>query len=88
MTPRDKDRATELLSGWMKDGNRRWFSVHDDLRDRIAEALAAERDACAKIADDLHGTPDENPTRFIDGWEAACREIAQAIRTGRSEGTP
>jgi uncharacterized protein (DUF924 family) len=81
MTPRDKDRATELLSGWMKDGNRRWFSVHDDLRDRIAEALAAERDACAKIADKY--ASNHSMTALM-----TALMIAQAIRTGRSEGTP
>jgi hypothetical protein len=84
MTPREI--AQEIVKRWGEQ--QRTPGQSADLAGLIAEALAAERDACAKIADDLHGTPDENPTRFIDGWEAACREIAQAIRTGRSEGTP
>lgn len=34
------ERASKLLSGWLSDGDRRWFKPHDDLRDRIAIVIA------------------------------------------------
>jgi hypothetical protein len=48
---------------------------------RLTEALAAEREACAKIAEKYAGN------HSMAALMTASM-IAQAIRTGRSEGTP
>lgn len=58
-----------------------------DLKEAIAEAVAAERERCAKVCEGkISGTfPDiRNPTdadhRQI-AWDAACEELAEAIRS-------
>jgi len=47
----------------------------------IDEAVAVERERCAKIADE-HWKMNEEPKRKAPGWDSACILIAAAIRKG------
>lgn len=50
---------------------------------RIAEAVAAERERCAKIAVSyMSDNPDGLTHAYDQGWVRACERIAAAIRAG------
>ena len=78
--PEDVMRTAQKARAAFADDPRR-----SDLTVRIADAILAERERCAKVADDLYGTYDGTP--FDDGsgscgFNAACRDIADAILKG------
>jgi NADH:ubiquinone oxidoreductase subunit E len=77
MTPREI--AQEIVKRWGEQ--QRTPGQSPDLAGLIAEALAAEREACAKIAEKYAGN---HSTAAL----MTALMIAQAIRTGRTEGTP
>jgi hypothetical protein len=77
MTPREI--AQEIVKRWGEQ--QRTPGQSPDLAGLIAEALAAEREACAKIAEKYTGN-------HSMAASMTASMIAQAIRTGRSEGTP
>jgi hypothetical protein len=79
MTPREI--AQEIVKRWGEQ--QRTPGQSPDLAGLIAEALAAEREACAKIADSF-----DRGGFTLSNDDIMARRIAQAIRTGRSEGTP
>jgi len=63
----------------------RMDGYEEDIRDQIAEALMAERERCAKIAEDKTGRfwrwgPNFN-TRVA---QRTCEEIAAAIRSDKA----
>ena len=45
----------------------------------LMEAVEAEREACALVADDVRGEG-ETAEEFDDGWNGAAMTIARAIR--------
>ena len=45
----------------------------------LMEAVEAEREACALVADDVQGEG-ETAEEFDDGWNGAAMTIARAIR--------
>ena len=53
------------------------MSAHDvdELRKAIAKAVAAEREACAQVAEASFMTNDDN-----DQWDNAVRHVAYGIR--------
>jgi hypothetical protein len=83
MTPREI--AQEIVKRWGEQ--QRTPGQSPDLAGLIAEALAAEREACAKIAEGFINTGPESVKGQCDHLcSELARDIAQAIRT--SEGTP
>jgi acyl-CoA hydrolase len=99
MTPRERaERVHELLCNNDITSHDRWI---DETEKAITEALAAEREACAKIADQYAvalrrdaakarelGLDCSDSGGTLDHYAELYEGIAQAIRTGRSEGTP
>jgi hypothetical protein len=51
----------------------------DWIEERLEKAVAAERERCAKIADDMWKKNDK--LTKSPGWDSACLKIAAAIRT-------
>ena len=47
----------------------------------ICSALVIERERCATIAADHHVATVGSPSRYTQGFSAACEVIAQAIRS-------
>jgi hypothetical protein len=84
MTPREI--AQEIVKRWGEQ--QRTPGQSPDLAGLIAEALAAEREACAKIAEDLFKFKDANTANTAKQIFCYSADVAQAIRTGRTEGTP
>lgn len=88
------DKAkTEICAAWASDLIAQWVrnvTPADALAARdamIAEAVKAEREACAKDAEDnsVPGMYQAAPLPFLAGYEDACQSIAAAIRK-RGEG--
>jgi len=82
---RDRTAQTEPLT----IGQRivaRWESIDSgwsepaDLAEAIDAAIAAEREACAKIADDAAPT---SMSPHAEGGRMSCRQVAAAIRARR-----
>jgi hypothetical protein len=82
-------KARVSLGEWL--GERRWTTRHDDLADRIdaaiTEALAAQREADAKIMERLSEklTPRGRSQGEFSGYSQACYEGAAAIRRTSEE---
>ena len=55
----------------------------DPLASRIAEAIAAERERCAKIAEEMRPERLRETGEWRGGYDTAADEIAAAIRDGQ-----
>jgi hypothetical protein len=56
-------------------------SMHADLRDELAAAIAAERATWEKVKDNLPGSPQHVEAQWL-AWQAAvqrCRKARQAL---------
>jgi hypothetical protein len=94
MTPRQMAEHIACV-GRYRIGGARWTEFVTRAERVITEALAAEREVCAKIADkkaDEHAAAAKASGKGMGPLyrckAEAARWIAQAIRTGRTEGTP
>ena len=74
-------RYTVRRQNWPSESPEGNFVLHSDAEAAIKAAVLAERESCAKLAADM-ASPNEFP-----GYNAACREIAEAIRA-RGTTTP
>ena len=62
--------------------------IEDYIAAVIDEAVAAEREHCAKVADSIHASlvadaPGTEAAQFDDGWTQAAESIAAKIRSGK-----
>jgi hypothetical protein len=64
----------DFVGGWVwTELESRW------IEERIAEAILAEREACAKVCEDLPA-PDIYSDTDKSMWDVTCIECAEAIR--------
>jgi len=68
-----EERAKDMVWHFAEGGLRR-DQLTDVIAQAIREAIAAEREACAKVADEI--ATDAN----MVGWQTGCRDVANAIR--------
>ena len=64
----------DFIGGWVwTELESRW------IEERIAEAILAEREACAKVCEDLPA-PDTYSNTDMSMWDVTCMDCADAIR--------
>lgn len=72
-TPQDMERARALVHGWLHDRNPKEIAA------RIAQAIADERERCAKVAEDHRRY---RPFDTDMAARGARMSVAAAIRSG------
>lgn len=66
----ERDNAELQAAEWQRTAN------------EFEQQQLAERERCARIADDMLGGVPEADQDFGEGWDSACFEIARSIREG------
>lgn len=85
---RGRERDIDNLLAELKHKNK-VIRDRDAERDRaLAAAIAAEREACAKIADTYSAQADKSPSDFQRGYCEACHDLAVEFRARGQEVKP
>ncbi|MEN9589899.1 MAG: hypothetical protein RLZZ481_1685 [Pseudomonadota bacterium] len=72
-TPRTDALMSDISAGW----HLRWADSHVQLECELAEAVAAERERCAKVCEEM-----ANSRYLLDDERQVAHSCAEAIRKG------